>query len=116
MRAPHHIEEGVSGQRKISMESEPKSDTERGFEEIRKEVVESRNLVIKTDNLLKNLHAELKLVSKRQEEIAKKGWVGSAVAYGLFSALALVGSVMVANARVSSAREEVAGLTKQTHA
>ena len=88
-------------------------DMEKELSEIRKEVVESRNLVIKTDNLLKNLHAELKVVSKRQEEIFKKGWVGSAVAYVGFMALALGGSILVANARLASSHYEVSTLTKQ---
>jgi TolA-binding protein len=87
---------------------------EKELAEIRREVVESRNLVIKTDNLLKNLHAELKTVSKRQEDIFKRGWAGSAIAYGAIGILAFVGSMMVANARVSGARDEVGGLTKQT--
>lgn len=86
---------------------------EKELQEIKKEVVESRNLVIKTDNLLKNLHAELKVVSKRQEDIAKKGWIGSAFAYAGFAILALLGSMMVANARVSGARDEAATLAKQ---
>ena len=88
-------------------------DMEKELSEIRKEVVESRNLVIKTDNLLKNLHAELKSVSKRQDDIAMKGWVGSAVAYAGFFVLAVGGSLMVSNARVASAREDATALTKQ---
>lgn len=86
---------------------------EKELAEIRKEVVESRNLVIKTDNLLKNLHAELKAVSKRQEDIARRGWAGSLVAYILFAALAFAGATMTGNARVASARDEVNGLAKQ---
>jgi TolA-binding protein len=86
---------------------------EKELAEIRKEVVESRNLVIKTDNLLKNLHAELKGVAKRQDEISRRAWVGSMVAYILFTALAFTGATMTGNARVSSARDEVGGLTKQ---
>ena len=46
------------------------TETDKGLDDIRREVIESRNLVIKTDNLLKNLHAELKVVGKRQEEMA----------------------------------------------
>lgn len=86
---------------------------EKELAEIRKEVVESRNLVIKTDNLLKNLHAELKVVSRRQEDIARRGWLGSAIAYALFAVLALAGSWMIASARLSGSKDEVAALTKQ---
>jgi TolA-binding protein len=86
---------------------------EKELVEIRKEVVESRNLVIKTDNLLKNLHAELKQMAKRQDEIARKGWVGSFVAYGLIATLCLGAAVLVSNARLSAAHEDTSVLTKQ---
>ncbi len=81
--------------------------------EIRKEVVESRNLVIKTDNLLKNLHAELKQVASRQGEIARRGWIGSFVAYALIAALCAGGASMVISAGTHSQHEEVASLTHQ---
>ena len=42
--------------------------------EIRKEVIEARNLVIKTDSLLKNLHAEVKAIGKRHEDLQKRQW------------------------------------------
>lgn len=70
-------------------ESPKKSDAERSFDEIRREVIESRNLVIKTDNLLKSLHAELKTVSKRQEDFEKKTLFSSAAAYVLLAGLCL---------------------------
>ena len=95
------------------MAPEQKPEIEKELGEIRREVIESRNLVIKTDNLLKNLHAELKVVSRRQDEIAKKGWVGSAVAYVGIVGLAVTGAVLVSSARVAGARDEVGGLTKQ---
>jgi len=41
---------------------------------LRKEVIEARNLVIKTDNLLKNLHAELKQMGRKHEEQEKRHW------------------------------------------
>src|SRR5947209_15772273 len=98
MRAPNHVEEVVSGPRKISMASEQKSEVEKGFDEIRREVIESRNLVIKTDNLLKNLHAEVKMVGKRQEDFQKRQFLSSAVAYALFAAIAIAGAIVVSSA------------------
>lgn len=86
---------------------------ERGLEEIRREVIESRNLVIKTDNLLKNLHAELKMVSKRQEDFQKRQWISSAVAYGLFAALCVAGAVLVSSARSASATADRERLDKE---
>lgn len=83
------------------------------LDEIRREVIESRNLVIKTDNLLKNLHAELKLVGKRQEEFARRQWVSSAVAYLAFVGLCVAGVVAISNARSAQANQERERLEKQ---
>ncbi len=48
---------------------------------LRKELIEARNLVIKTDNLLKNLHAELKQMGRKHEEQEKRHWMTSVTAY-----------------------------------
>ncbi|MBX5483875.1 MAG: tetratricopeptide repeat protein [Myxococcaceae bacterium] len=82
---------------------ENKSDLDRELGDLKKEIIESRNLVIKTDNLLKNLHAELKAVGKRQEEFEKRRIVSSATAYVLFALLAGAAAVLISNARVASA-------------
>src|SRR6186997_2765090 len=84
-----------------------------GLDEIRREVIESRNLVIKTDNLLKNLHAELKLVGKRQEDFARRQWISSAVAYLLFVGLCVAGVIAISNARSQQATQEKDRLDKQ---
>jgi TolA-binding protein len=88
-----------------------KSDT--GLDEIRREVIESRNLVIKTDNLLKNLHAEIKMVGKRQEDFQKRQWISSGVAYGHFAVLCIGGAVLVSSARTSTATNERERLEKR---
>lgn len=79
-----------------------KADLDKELSEIKREVIEGRNLVIKTDNLLKNLHAELKAVSKRQEEFEKRKLFSSGVAYVLFAVLAVAGAIMISQARVSA--------------
>ncbi len=85
------------------MAGEMKSEYDsKELSEIRKEVIESRNLVIKTDNLLKNLHAEVKAIGKRHEDLQKRQWISSGVAYVLFAALCVGGAVMV-NSSASSA-------------
>src|SRR3954464_5132471 len=84
-----------------------------GLDDIRREVIESRNLVIKTDNLLKNLHAELKLVGKRQEDFERRQWVSSGVAYLGFLALCAAGAFLISNARTSSAAGDKERLEKQ---
>lgn len=77
--------------------------SDKALEEIRREVIEGRNLVIKTDNQLKTLHAELKLVGKRQEDFQRRQWISSAVAYVVFAGLCVAGAIAVSNARTSSA-------------
>jgi len=92
----------------MSEESKPVT-----LEELKREVIEGRNLVIKTDNLLKTLHAELKQVGKSQEDFGRKQWRSSAVAYGIFAALAGGGSLMWANARMEGAQAERGRLEQQ---
>ncbi|MFB1479117.1 tol-pal system YbgF family protein [Corallococcus sp. RDP092CA] len=92
---------------------QPKTDLEKELAELRREVIESRNLVIKTDNLLKNLHAEVKAVGKRHEDFQKRQWLSSAVAYALFTVLAVGGAVLVNSARSSSNTNERERLEKQ---
>src|ERR1700759_3844117 len=77
---------------------------------LRKEVVEARNLVIKTDNLLKNLHAELKLMGRKHDEQERRHWMTSVTAYIAFALIASVGAIAYARAEVRTAREEAATL------
>jgi len=56
---------------------------------LRKEVIEARNLVIKTDNLLKNMHAEIKKMGARQDEFAKRRFWSSGTAYVCISVIAV---------------------------
>src|SRR3954462_5869983 len=73
---------------------------------LRREVIEARNLVIKTDNLLKNLHAELKQMGRKHEEQEKRHWMTSVTAYVAFAVLAGVGAIAYANAEVRTARND----------
>src|ERR1700693_443641 len=73
---------------------------------LRREVIEARNLVIKTDNLLKNLHAELKQMGRKHEEQEKRHWMTSVAAYIAFAVLAGAGAIAYANAEVRTARSE----------
>jgi tetratricopeptide (TPR) repeat protein len=73
---------------------------------LRKEVVEARNLIIKNDNLLKNLHAELKAMGRRYDEQEGLHRATSVTAYILFALIAVGGAVAYARAEVHTAREE----------
>ena len=73
--------------------------------EIKREIVESRSLVIKTNNLTSSLAADLKSISKKQLGFERRVFYVSAAGYGIF-VTALLGVMYVAwNARVDSDRE-----------
>lgn len=93
--------------------AEGKQGMEKELSEIKREVVESRNLVIKTDNLLKNLHAELKTVAKQGEDAARKTWFASAAAYVIFAGLCIAGAVLVSSASTRSSEAERERLARQ---
>ncbi|HYO57397.1 hypothetical protein [Archangium sp.] len=94
------------------MAAETKPEQNKELSEIRKEVIEARNLVIKTDSLLKNLHAEVKAIGKRHEDLQKRQWISSGVAYAIFAALCVAGAVVVSSAKSSSATAERERLEK----
>lgn len=93
--------------------SEAAPDVSKQLDEIRREVVESRNMTIKTDNALKTLHAELKTVSGQQEAFQRRTWFATGGAYVLFTALCVGGAVLVSNSRTATATAERERLERQ---
>ncbi len=89
-----------------SRTSNPSDRSDSDLVLLRKEVIEARNLVIKNDNLLKNLHAELKLMGRKHDEQEKRHWMTSVTAYVAFAVIASMGAFAYAKAEVRSAREE----------
>lgn len=92
----------------FSSSGEQPGAVERELGELRKEIIEARNLVIKSDNLLKNLHAELKLTSRKQEQFEKRHLVTSATAFVIFAVLSAVGAYTFARSEIHSVRQESA--------
>lgn len=90
--------------------ADQRNDIDRVLEEIRRETVEARNLVIKTDNQLKNVQADLKAMYRRYEESTSRQWVASGVAYVLFAALAVAAAWFVVRASGRSAHDDQAKL------
>ncbi len=82
------------------------------FEDIRREVVEARNMTIKTDNALKTLHAELKVVTAQQDAFQRRTWFSTAAVYVLFVGLCVAGVISLSNARASAANAEKERLEK----
>jgi TolA-binding protein len=71
--------------------------------EIKREIVESRGLVIKTNNLTSALAADLKTITKRQQSFERVAFFNSAFAFLIFVAV-VIGAVYVAwNARIEAA-------------
>jgi tetratricopeptide (TPR) repeat protein len=82
------------------------TDLERDLADIRREVIEGRNLVIRTDNLLKTLHSEVKAFGARQKEFERRQMMSSAAAYALFALLAGTAAVLLSGARASAGNGE----------
>ncbi len=89
------------------------TDLSKPLDEIRREVIESRNMTIKTDSALKTLHAELKRVAQQQQDFQKRSWFSSGVAYLGFIALCVGGAIATSNARAASATNDKERLQKQ---
>lgn len=70
-------------------------DADDELREIKREIVESRGLVIKTNNLTSALSADLKSISKRQQSFERSAFRNSAVAYVIF-VLVVLGLVKIA--------------------
>ncbi|MCU0700228.1 MAG: tetratricopeptide repeat protein [Myxococcaceae bacterium] len=88
-------------------------DLNKSLEEIRREVVEARNMTIKTDNALKSLHAELKVVSNQQADFQKRTWFSTGAAYLGFLGVCVAGAVALSGARAASATDQKQRLEAQ---
>lgn len=93
--------------------AETPPDLQKALDEIRREVIESRNMTIKTDNALKTLHAELKNVSNQQEGFQRRTWFSTGAAYLVFSALCVAGVIALSGAKAASATAEKERLEAQ---
>jgi tetratricopeptide (TPR) repeat protein len=89
------------------------ADLDKELQDIRREVIESRTLVIRADNQLKTLHAEVKTVGRRLEGAIAHQRLASAGAYALFAVLAVGAGLVVAVVRGAVAAHEHERLTQQ---
>ena len=76
------------------------------LEEIKREIVESRALTIKTNNLVNALAADLKSISKRQQGAERKVVFNSATAYVVSIAVLLVFVKLTWDIRLETVRGE----------
>ncbi len=76
------------------------------IEEIKREIVESRALTIKTNNLVNALAADLKSISKRQQGAERKVVLNSATAYVVTIAVLLIFVKLTWDIRLETVRGE----------
>jgi TolA-binding protein len=76
------------------------------LEEIKREIVESRSLTIKTNNLVNALAADLKSISKRQQSYERRLFVNSATAYVVTIAVLFVLLKFAWDAKLETVRAE----------
>ena len=81
------------------------------LEEIKREIVESRSLTIKTNNLVNALAADVKSIAKRFQGYERRLTWNSATAYAVFVAIVLFAGKVILDARVDAIRAQ----TKDTY-
>lgn len=81
--------------------------------EIKKEIIESRGLIIKTNNLTNSLASDIKSIAKRQAGYERRFNWNSAVAYILFATLSFVGLKLASDARIREIESDKAGLERR---
>lgn len=81
------------------------------LEEIKREIVESRSLTIKTNNLVNALAADVKSIAKRFQGYERSLTWNSATAYAVFVGIVLFAGKVILDARVETIRAQ----TKDTH-
>lgn len=82
--------------------------------EIKKEIIEARGLVIRTNNLTNSLAADIKAIAKRQAGYEQRFNWNSAVAYVLFASLAFLGLKLASDAQIREIEAEQAQLERRT--
>jgi TolA-binding protein len=81
--------------------------------EIKKEIIESRGLIIKTNNLTNALGADIKAIAKRQATHERRTWWNSVVAYALFGTACLFGFRFLLDVSVREMEAEKEGLVQE---
>ncbi len=76
---------------------------------LRKEIFETRNLVIKTDNLLKTFHLELKEVGRNHAHTARRHLLSNVAAYSVIGVLGLAFALTYGAVLQRSAKHESEG-------
>lgn len=81
--------------------------------EIKKEIIESRGLVIKTNNIANTLGADIKTIAKRQAAHERRAWWNSVASYALLGGLCLFGFRLLLDASVREIELEKEALQQE---
>lgn len=76
------------------------NDTDEQFQQIQKEIIEARSLIIKTNNLTNTLAADIKTIAKRQQQEQQGVKLNSWVAYVIFAGLTFLGLKLASDAKL----------------
>ena len=88
------------------------SEPDEEFREIKREIIESRGLSIKTNNLTAALAADVKAIARRQASYERRLTVNSATAYVLFVVVIFGGIKLWLDASIRENRTELRGLQR----
>lgn len=86
---------------------------EEDIQEIKKETIQSHNLIIKTDNLVASLASEIRQIQKKQEGYERKYWINSVAAYVIIAALSFGGVYIGFDAKVGAIKSEKKQMEEQ---
>ncbi len=86
---------------------------EEDIQEIKKETIQSHNLIIKTDNLVANLASEIRQIQKKQDRYERKYWINSVAAYVIIAALSFGGVYIGFDAKVGAIKSEKKQIEEQ---
>lgn len=75
-------------------------EVEQEIREIKKEIIESRGLVIKTNNIANTLGADIKTIAKRQAAHERRTWWNSVASFALLGVACLFGFRLLLDASV----------------
>ncbi len=87
-------------------------DPDDEFREIKREIIESRGLIIKTNNLTAALSADVKSIARRQAGYERRMMVNSATAYVLFVVVIFGGIKLWLDASLRENRTEIHSLQR----
>ncbi|HVZ33969.1 MAG TPA: tetratricopeptide repeat protein [Polyangiaceae bacterium] len=88
-------------------------EIEEEIREIKKEIIESRGLVIKTNNIANTLGSDIKTIAKRQAAHERRAWWNSIAAYALLGAACLFGFRLLLDASVREIELEKENLQQE---